>query len=87
MATKRKSAPKKDSVLADEAQQRRDRLTLALYLEGGVAIVAGMVLISEFLSAGKASKPVWMTAAVLLGILAVAFLSTFVMRRVKKTPA
>lgn len=87
MATKRKSAPKKDSVLTDEAQERRDRLTLALYLEGGVAIVAGMVLISEFLSAGKASKPVWVTAAVLLGILAAAFLSTFVMRRVKKTTA
>ncbi len=87
MADKRKSAPKKDPVLADEAQERRERLTLALYLEGGVAIIAGMVLISEFLSEGKASKPVWMTAAGLLGFLGVAILSTALLRRVKKTTA
>lgn len=87
MADKRKSAPKKDTVLADESQQRRERLTLALYLEGGVAIIAGMVLLSEFLSEGKASKPVWVTAAVLLGILAFAILSTVLMRRVRKSSA
>lgn len=87
MAQQRKSTAKKDAVLADEAQQRRERLTLALYLEGAVAIIAGMVLISEFLSQGEASKPVWITAAVLLGLLAVAILSTVLMRRVKKSAA
>lgn len=85
MADKRKSTPKKSPILEDEAQQRRERLTLALYLEGGVAIIAGMVLISEFLSQGEASKPVWVTAAVLLGILGVAILSTVLLRRVKKS--
>lgn len=84
MATSaRKSNPKKAKgpVLDDEAQTRRERLTLVLYLEGAVAIIAGMVLLSEFLSQGKASKPVWMTAAALVGVLALAMLSTFLMRK------
>lgn len=71
----------KDAPLDDPQLQRHERLTLVLFLEGAVAIIAGMVLLSEFLSQGSPSKPVWITAAILLGLLAVGILVTWLLRR------
>lgn len=75
------SKKKKVPVLEDDAVVRRERLTLFLYLEVGLALIAGMVVLSEFLSQGKASKPVWVTGAILGGIAALGFLTTFLMRK------
>lgn len=83
MAQSARKSPKKakGSVLEDEKLLRHERLTLILYLEVGLALIAGMVVLSEFLSQGKASRPVWITAAVLGGIAALGFLTTFLLRR------
>jgi len=80
-ARKNVSKKPKQPILEDEKLVRHERLTLILYLEAGLALIAGMVVLSQFLSQGDVSKPVWVTAAI-LGGLAVAFgLVTFFMRR------
>lgn len=71
----------KETALEDPAQVRHDRLTLMLYLLGGVAIIAGMIVLSEFLSAGKADRIVLIIAGSLFGLLAIGILVTYLMRR------
>lgn len=77
----RRSAPK-PAPLDDEAVARHDRLTLVLYLLAGVAIIAGMVVLSEFLSQGKPSQIALIIAGSLFGLCALGFLGTFLMRRI-----
>lgn len=81
MASARKSVSKKTPVLEDEKLKRHERLTLILYLEGGVGLIAGMIVLSEFLSQGSPSKPVWITALALGGLFAIGFMATYLMRR------
>lgn len=82
MASARKNVSKKSAtVLDDEKLKRHERLTLILYLEGGIGLIAGMIVLSEFLSQGSPSKPVWVTALVLGGLFAIGFLTTYLMRR------
>lgn len=64
----RKKGP--DDEAAKALQTRLERLTLAIYLEGAVAIIAGMVVLSMFLSNGSVPFMVWLPAAILGGILA-----------------
>ena len=71
----------KEPTLVDPVQARYDRLTLVLYLLGGVAIIAGMIVLSEFLSAGKADRTVLIIAGSLFGIVALGVLVTYLMRR------
>lgn len=71
----------KSDVLEDPALVRHERLTLVLYLLGGLAIVAGMVVLSEFLSQGKPSRLALIIAGSLAGIFAVGFLTVFLLRR------
>jgi threonine/homoserine efflux transporter RhtA len=78
--TKRKSEPVAPAV-ASEDQTKRERLTLLLYLEMAVAIVVGMIVISEFLSAGKVNETVLIVAGVLFGIGAIGILVTWLLRR------
>jgi uncharacterized membrane protein HdeD (DUF308 family) len=76
--------PKPKPAPPTEAEAKRNRIekmTLLLYLEGAVAIIVGMVVLSEFLSSGKASAAVWITGAILGGILAVGVVATWVVRR------
>jgi hypothetical protein len=89
MAESRRKADSRKTKPADEAakaavearQTRLDRLALMLYLEGGVAIVAGMIVLSEFLSGGSVESKVWIPAAILFGILAIGVAFTWVARR------
>lgn len=83
-ADKRKSTPERDAE-AEARLQRLERLQLLLYLEGGVAIVAGMIVLSQFLSAGKVDQVVWIPAAILGAILAVGIAFTWVARRKART--
>ncbi|MFA5944938.1 MAG: hypothetical protein WC876_10790 [Candidatus Thermoplasmatota archaeon] len=78
-ADARKSTPVKDEA-AEARQTRLERLQLLLYLEGGAAIIAGMVVLSQFLSAGKVEQNVWLPAAILGGILAIGIGFTYVAR-------
>lgn len=93
MAESRRKADAKKSVKAEptEAEQaqrtRLERMTLLLYLEGAVAIVVGMIVLSEFLSAGKASERVWIPAAILGGILLIGVALTWLARRKAGGPA
>ena len=87
MAESRRKADAKKSAKTEptEAEQalrtRLERMTLLLYLEGAVAIVVGMVVLSEFLSEGKPSTNVLIAAGVLFGILAVGIGFTWFARR------
>lgn len=83
-ADKRKSTPEMDKE-AEARLTRLERLQLLLYLEGGVAIVAGMIVLSQFLSAGKVDQIVWIPAAILGGILAIGIAFTWVARRKART--
>ena len=80
---KRKNVSKKskEPVIQDEAVTRRERLTLIIYLLGGVAIIAGMIVLSEFLSQGKPNQTVLIIAGSLFGIVALGILGTYLMRR------
>lgn len=73
--------PKTGAALDDPKQVRQERLTLFLFLEGAVAIVAGMVLLSEFLSQGKADRTTLIIAGSLFGLLAVGIVVTILLRR------
>jgi hypothetical protein len=63
-AGKKKS--KEGSVLMDDAQRRRERITLLLFFLGGITIVIGMFLLSSFLSVGvrDVNRPLLYTFAV-----------------------
>jgi hypothetical protein len=65
----------------EEKQSLLDRLALILYLEGGAAIIAGMVVLSQFLSAGSPDKTVLLIAGILFGILVVGVVFTLLARR------
>ena len=80
-ARKNVSKKPKTSVVEDPAQQRRDRLTLIIYLLSGVAIVVGMIVLSEFLSQGKADRLVLIICGVLFAIVGAGILTTYLMRR------
>jgi hypothetical protein len=71
----------KDDEAEDARNTRLDRLALLLYLEGGVAIIAGMVVLSKFLSTGKVEQDVWLPAAILGAVLAVGIVFTIIARR------
>lgn len=75
--------PKKSSgpVLDDPNQVRQERLTLFLFLEGAIAIVAGMVLLSEFLSQGEADRVTLLIAGILFGLLIIGIGTTWMLRR------
>ncbi|MEK6974960.1 MAG: hypothetical protein AABY18_01295 [Candidatus Thermoplasmatota archaeon] len=83
MASARKNVSKKvkQPVLEDPKLVRHERLTLVLYLLGGPALIAGMVVLSEFLSRGKPSQLPLIIAGTLFGICAVGFLVVYLMRR------
>jgi lipopolysaccharide export LptBFGC system permease protein LptF len=83
MAESRRKSTSKTAVKPadDPTQTRLERLTLALYLEGGVAIVVGMIVLSEFLSNGSVDKPVWIAATILGSILALGIGYTVLARR------
>jgi uncharacterized membrane protein HdeD (DUF308 family) len=83
-ADKRKATPELDAE-AEARLTRLERLQLLLYLEGGIAIIAGMVVLSQFLSQGKVEQVVWLPAAILGGILAVGIAFTWVARRKART--
>ena len=83
-ADARKSTPELDEA-AEARLTRLERLQLLLYLEGGVAIIAGMVVLSQFLSAGKVERIVWLPAAILGGVLAIGIAFTWVARRKART--
>lgn len=71
----------KEPTLEDPALVRRERLTLVIYLLGAVAIIAGMIVLSEFLSAGKANTTVLIIAGSLFGAVALGILVTYLLRR------
>ena len=73
--------PKTGAALDDPKLVRHERLTLFLFLEGAVANVAGMFLLSEFLSQGKADQKTLIIAGTLFGLLAVGIVATYLMRR------
>jgi UDP-N-acetylmuramyl pentapeptide phosphotransferase/UDP-N-acetylglucosamine-1-phosphate transferase len=84
MAAARKNVskkPKGKDELEDPSTTRRERLTLIIYLLGGVAIIAGMVVLSEFLSQGKPDRTVLIVAGSLFGVVALGILATYLMRR------
>lgn len=85
MAESRRKADTRPAVVdkeaAEERNRRLDRLALLLYLEGGVAIIAGMVVLSKFLSEGSVEMAIWLPAAILGGILAVGIVFTAMARR------
>ena len=80
-ADSRKPVPDKDKEAIEARNKRIDRLALLLYLEGGAAIIAGMVVLSKFLSAGEVEQAVWLPAAILGAILAVGIVFTVIARR------
>ncbi|MEA3135833.1 MAG: hypothetical protein QOJ26_1681 [Thermoplasmata archaeon] len=87
--SRRKADARKSTPVIDEEAEARltklERLQLLLYIEGGIAIIAGMVVLSQFLSAGKVQQNVWLPAAILGGILAVGIAFTWVARRNART--
>lgn len=93
MAESRRKADARKSVKAEptDAEQARrtriERLALLLYLEGGAAIIMGMVLLSQFLSRGKPSRDVLIAAGALFGILLLGVAFTWVARRKARGPA
>jgi hypothetical protein len=76
-----RSSKSKSDPLDDPAVIRGERLTLFLMLEGAVVIVAGMVLLSEFLSTGKANQVTLYITGTLTGLFAIGFVITYIMRR------
>lgn len=68
--------------ISEEARRKHERLTLFLLLEGAVALVAGMVLVSQFLSEGKADRDVILINGILFGLLVVGFGVIYLMRRI-----
>lgn len=80
-AESRKPAVVKDDEVEDARHKRLDRLALLLYLEGGVAIIAGMVVLSQFLSEGEPDQMVLIVAGALFGLLAVGIVFTVLARR------
>lgn len=82
-SARKKDKPKKSKgpVFDDPALVRHERLTLFLFLEGAIAIVAGMVLLSEFLSSGKADQTTLYIAGALFGLLVVGIGVTYVLRK------
>ena len=83
-ADKRKATPAIDEE-AEARLTRLERLQLLLYIEGGIAIIAGMVVLSQFLSTGTVEQKVWLPAAILGGILAIGIAFTWVARRKART--
>lgn len=83
MAERRKNVSKKpkEPVLADEKLRRHERYTLFLYLLGFPAIVAGMVVLSEFLSQGEPSRIALYIAGGLTAAFAIAFGVVYLLRR------
>lgn len=82
-----KRSAKAEPSPADEALRNRlERMTLLLYLEGAVAIVVGMIVLSEFLSEGKPSQNVLIAAGILFGILAIGVGFTWFARRKARGP-
>lgn len=83
--SRRKAESRKPAVVEGEEDDtkntRLDRLALLLYLEGGVAIIAGMVVLSKFLSTGKVEQGVWLPAVILGAVLAVGIVFTIIARR------
>ena len=92
MAESRRKADARKSVKAEptEAEQaqrtRLERMTLLLYLEGAVAIIVGMVVLSEFLSEGKPSRNVLIAAGALFGVLLIGVGFTWFARRKASGP-
>ena len=81
-ADSRKSKPVVADAETDDAKTSRlDRLALLLYLEGGAAIIAGMVVLSQFLSQGKPDQTVLIVAGALAAVLAVGITFTVLARR------
>jgi hypothetical protein len=80
-AESRKPVVDKEDGEDDAKNTRLDRLALLLYLEGGVAIIAGMVVLSKFLSEGKVQQDVWLPAVILGAVLAVGIVFTIIARR------
>ena len=80
-ADARKPLPETDKEATEARNKRLDRLALLLYLEGGIAIIAGMVVLSKFLSQGEVETEVWLPAAILGGILAIGIVFTVLARR------
>ena len=87
MAESRRKADAKKATKAEPSEEqdalrtRFERITLLLYLEGAVAIVVGMIVLSEFLSQGSPSRNVLIAAGVLFGILVVGIVATVLARR------
>ncbi|HLF16654.1 MAG TPA: hypothetical protein VI796_04395 [Candidatus Thermoplasmatota archaeon] len=79
----RAAEPKhKDHPELDEARRaRHERLTLIIMLEGAVAIIAGMFLISQFLSSGEPKPQTLLIAEILFGVLVVGTAATMLLRR------
>jgi hypothetical protein len=65
----------------EDKQSLLDRLALVMYLEGGAAIIAGMVVLSQFLSAGSPNKTVLLVAGILFGVLVIGVAGTWAARR------
>lgn len=80
-ARKNVSKKPKEPVLQDEKLVRHERLTLVLYLLAGLALIAGMVVLSEFLSQGEPTRLALIIAGALFGVCAVGFLVAYLMRR------
>lgn len=87
--SRRKSSARKSNPVADEAAEARlvrlERLQMLLYVEGGIAIVAGMIVLSMFLSQASVPPEVWIPAAILGGLLAVGIVFTVLARRKART--
>lgn len=77
----RKSQAKEEDEAAIALRNRLERMTLMLYLEGGIAIVVGMIVLSEFLSQGSPDRNILIAAGVLFGILAIGVAFTWMARR------
>ena len=93
MAESRRKPDAKKNVKAEPTEaettlrNRLERLTLLLYLEGAVAIVIGMIVLSQFLSEGKPSRNILIAAGILFGILAIGVGFTWFARRKATVPA
>jgi hypothetical protein len=74
-----KKGAKAEPTEAEQAQRTRlERMTLLL--------IVGMIVLSEFLSEGKPSKNVLLTAGILFGILLVGVAFTWLARRKASGP-
>lgn len=80
-AESRKSKPSEKDGATDPRLARIERLALLLYLEGAVAIVVGMVVLSQFLSEGSPDRTILAVAGVLFGLMLVGMLATWMARR------